>query len=293
MLTPDQQLAMAAQAARAPSAHNIQPARWHFAGDRVLLLEDPARWLAVGDPSGRDNRIALGMAWEGMALALSTISLSLSSPEVAALPYPPAAAGLRIAATGQLRPGASVDPLAAAPEQRRTWRGTFAPADAAQLAAMDQCIAAHAPVAMVADPASTAQIANWHDDAAAAAFNDPAFARELYHWMRLFPRAAGWSRDGLSADCMALSRWEAMAASVVLRPTVVRVLAALSLTGLLAAEAAKVNSAARIVLIHAAHDVTDFEAGRGWYRFWLDMASQGFAGVPMSALADSPAMPHC
>ncbi|MCY1213832.1 hypothetical protein D9M69_177720 [compost metagenome] len=288
MLTPDQQLAMVAQAARAPSAHNIQPARWHFAGDRILLLEDPARWLSVGDPTGRDNRIALGMAWEGMALALSTIGFSLSSPEAAPLPYPPAAAGSRVAATGQLRPGASADPLAAACEQRRAWRGTFAPAGAAQLAAMDQCIAAHAPVAMAAEPASTAQIASWHDAAAAAAFHDPAFARELYHWMRLSPRAAGWTRDGLSAECMALSRWEAMAASVALRPTVVRVLAALSLTGLLAAEAAKVSSAARIVLIHAAHGVTDFEVGRRWYRFWLDIAARGFAGVPMSALSDSP-----
>lgn len=288
MLTPDQQLALVAQAARAPSAHNIQPARWHFAGDRILLLEDPARWLSVGDPTGRDNRVALGMAWEGMALALSAIGFALSPPEVAALPYPPAAAGPRVAATGELRPGACADPLAAACELRRTWRGTFAPADAAQLAAMDQCIATHAPVAMAAEPASTAQIASWHEAAAAAAFHDPAFVRELYHWMRLSPRAAGWTRDGLSAECMALSRWEAMAASVALRPAVVRALSALSLTGLLAADAAKVNSAARIVLIHAAHDVTDFEAGRRWYRFWLGMAALGFAGVPMSALSDSP-----
>ncbi|GLC95570.1 hypothetical protein Tamer19_49790 [Cupriavidus sp. TA19] len=288
MLTPDQQLAMVAQAARAPSAHNIQPARWHFAGDRILLLEDPARWLSVGDPTGRDNQIALGMAWEGMALALSTIGISLSPPETEALPYPPPAAGLRVAASGQLRPGASADPLAAAPDQRRAWRGTFARADAAQFAAMDQCIAAHAGVAMVAELASTAQFAKWHDDAAAAAFHDPAFARELFYWLRLSPRAAGWARDGLSAECMALSRWETMAASVALRPTVVRVLAALSLTGVLAGDGAKVNSAARIVLIHAARDVTDFEVGRRWYRFWLDMASRGIAGVPMSALADSP-----
>ncbi|MFJ4293991.1 hypothetical protein ACIP1U_30115 [Cupriavidus sp. NPDC089707] len=288
MLTPDRQLAMVAQAARAPSAHNIQPARWHFAGDRILLLEDPARWLAVGDPTGRDNQIALGMAWEGMALALSTIGISLSPPEIAALPYPPVAADLRVAASGQLRAGASADLLAAAPDQRRAWRGTFARANAAQLAAMDQCIATHAAVVTAAEPASTAQIANWHDDAAALAFHDPAFARELFYWLRLSPRAAGWARDGLSAECMALSRWESMAASVALRPAIVRVLAALSLTGVLAAEGAKVNSAARIVLIHAAREMTNFEVGRRWYRFWLDMASRGIAGVPMSALADSP-----
>lgn len=288
MLTPDQQLAMVAQAARAPSAHNIQPARWHFAGDRILLLEDPARWLSVADPNGRDNQVALGMAWEGMALALSTIGVSLSPLETKALPYPPTAAGLRVAASGQLRPGASADPLAAAADRRRAWRGTFAPADAALRAAMDQCIAAHAALVMAAEPASTARIACWHDDAAALAFHDPAFARELFCWLRLSPRAAGWARDGLSAECMALSRWESLAASVALRPAVVRMLAALSLTGVLAAEGAKVNSAARIVLIHAARNVTDFEVGRRWYRFWLDMAGRGVAGVPMSALADSP-----
>ncbi|MNT59131.1 hypothetical protein D3C72_1966120 [compost metagenome] len=42
------------------------------------------------------------------------------------------------------------------------------------------------------------------------------------------------------------------------------------------------------MLIHAAHGVTDFEVGRRWYRFWLDIAARGFAGVPMSALSDSP-----
>lgn len=288
MLTRDQQLALVAQASRAPSAHNIQPARWRFAADKVVLLEDPARWLSVGDPSGRDNRIALGMAWEGMAIAMSTLGLALTAPAVRDLPYPPAADGLRPAASGSIRSGAGVDPLAAFIEQRRACRGKFARATRAQMEALRKGVAAHADFVSLAGQNSAAQIAAWYDAAAAAAFDDPGFAQELYHWLRLSPSDPGWPRDGLSAECMALSRWEALAASVALRPRVVRLLSALSLTGVLASESAQVKSAAAIVLLHAAPHVSDFDIGRRWYRFWLDMTARGAAGVPMSALADSP-----
>lgn len=288
MLTRDQQLTLVAQAGRAPSAHNIQPARWRFAGDKVELFEDPVRWLSVGDPTGRDNQIALGMAWEGMAMALSTLGLGLKQPEVSGLPYPPATQGLRPAASGLITSGASPDPLAAFVDARRAYRGKFLRATPPQIKSLGECAAAHAEFVTLASENSTAQIANWYDDAAAAGLNDPRFAEELHHWLRLSPQDPGWPRDGLSAECMALSRWEAWGASIALRPRVVRLLSAFSLTRLLASESAKVKSAARIALIHAAPDVTSFDIGRRWYRFWLAMTATGFAGVPMSALADSP-----
>ncbi|AQV94200.1 hypothetical protein BJN34_09905 [Cupriavidus necator] len=288
MLTRAQQLTLVAQAGRAPSAHNIQPARWRFAGDRIELVEEPARWLSVSDPTGRDNQVALGMAWEGMAMALSTLGLGLTQPEVADLPYPPAAPGLRQAAAGRITTGASPDPLAAFVDMRRAFRGKFRGATRLQLKALSACAAAHAEFVTLASESSTAQIARWYDDAAAAAFDHPGFAAELYRWLRLSPDDPGWPRDGLSAECMALSRWEAWGASIALRPGVFSVLSALSLTGALASESAKIKSAARIVLIHAAPHVSNFDVGRRWYRFWLAMTASGLAGVPMSALADSP-----
>ncbi|ULX54089.1 hypothetical protein A9P79_19400 [Cupriavidus taiwanensis] len=288
MLTRAQQLILAAQAGRAPSAHNIQPARWRFAGDRVELLEDPARWLAVGDPTGRDNQIALGMAWEGMALALSAIGVGLARPEVRALSYPCTSPALRIAASATMATGAQADALAVQVDRRRAYRGKFRGASSSQRIALAQCVAAHAVHVMPAREHSSAEIARWYDEAAAAAFGMPGFAAELYRWLRLSPDHPQWPRDGLSAPCMALSRWEAWGASIVLRPGVVRWLSALSLTGMLAAESAKIRSAAGIVLIHAGPEVSNFDIGRHWYRFWLAMTAHGLAGVPMSALADSP-----
>ena len=54
-----------------PSVHNVQPARWRIDGDALVLLEDTARRLAVGDPRGHDAAISLGAATEGLAIAAS------------------------------------------------------------------------------------------------------------------------------------------------------------------------------------------------------------------------------
>jgi hypothetical protein len=271
----------------APSPHNIQPARWRFAGDAVELLEDTSRWLSVGDPTGRDNRVALGMAWEGMAIALSQLGLQLSCTALHALPYPPAA-GLRVVATGTLHAGAQADPLHAAIDRRGSWRGKFAAATPEQRATLDTCIAAHHPVALPLPEAAIAPLADWHDRAAAEGLADPAFARELYHWMRFSPRSKGWARDGLATDCMALSRAEGIGASFALRPASIRALNALSLTRFVVAEADKTRSGTRLLLITQPPQADPFESGRAWYRFWLALHAAGFAGVPLSALSDSP-----
>ena len=38
MLSHDEQLALVSEASRAPSVHNIQPARWRFAEAAVVLF---------------------------------------------------------------------------------------------------------------------------------------------------------------------------------------------------------------------------------------------------------------
>ena len=287
-LPRERRLALAALAGRAPSPHNIQPARWRFGDGTVELREVPSRWLDVGDPTGRDNRIALGMAWEGMALALSREGLGLDTDAVAPPSYPPPSDAPRLVAHGRLVP-APLDALAAMLDVRRSWRGDFPPADAARLAALDACLARHADVALALPPTAASALADDYDAAAAQGLADPAFARELHRWMRFSPAHPDWTRDGLAADCMVLSGIEAWGASIALRPRVVRVLSALSLLRAVVGEAGKVRSAARLVAIHAPDDADAFAAGRAWYRFWLDLAATGFAAVPMSALVDSPA----
>ena len=278
------QLALVASASRAPSPHNTQPARWRFSGDRVELHECVDRRLAVGDPTGRDHAIALGSAWAGMAIALSERGFQLGAMQPLSGGEGPVR-GVGFAIVGS---GAEPDPLAFAVRMRRAYRGMFTQADAAARSRLDELVLRWPSIAWVDGADARAQIGREYDAAAAAGLHDPAFVRELYTWMRFSPRHRDWSRDGLAADCLALSPLEAWGGRLALRPGVVRVLAALGLAGLLVSEAAKVRSATALALLLAPRTEDPFATGRTFYRFWLDIAACGFSAVPMSALADSP-----
>lgn len=287
-LTPTQWRQAVALAARAPSPLNAQPARWQLAGEELRLLGDGAGWLAAGDPSGRDDSVALGMAWEGMTLALSTQGFTLSMPRMNASASDRNRSGARLVAAGNVFAGAEPATLAAQLDQRRSFRGTFAAATDSQLAALDACIAAHADAAMPIAESLRKDVAGWYDAAAAEGLRDAAIARELYRFMRFSRRDPRWALDGLAADCLQLSRAEAIGASLLMRPKMLALLGKLGLSGLLVSEKPKVLSASRLVVIHAGSTDSFFEAGRHWYRFWLALSAAGFSAVPMSALGDSP-----
>jgi len=275
-------------AARAPSPHNTQPARWRWQGNRIELCEDPSRWLAAGDPQGRDQAIALGMAWEAMRLALSSHGIGVAEPACEALAYPPDGAVLRRVAAAALVTDAAVDALAVQQMRRCSFRGKFAHATTTQAAALDRCLDAHAGIATPIATTLHRDVARWYDLAAAHGLADARVASELYRWMRWKRRDPRWTRDGLAADCLMLGNAEAFAASWLMHPRALRVLSAFGLTRILLSESAKVESATRLVMIHADQDATTFDAGRRWYRFWLSLCEAGCSAVPMSALVDVP-----
>ena len=278
------QLSLVASASRAPSPHNTQPARWRFAEGRIELHECVDRRLAVGDPTGRDHAIALGAAWEGMAIALSERGFRVGAMQRLANDKGP----VRGVGFANVEPGAKPDPLALAVRMRRSYRGTFPAADVAARSRLDELALRWPSVTWVREAGALARIGREYDEAVAAGLRDPAFAKELYAWMRFSPRHPAWFRDGLAADCLALSPLEAWGGQLAMRPGVVRVFAALGLAGMLVSEAAKVRSATALALLLAPRSEDPFATGRAFYRFWLDLAASGFSAVPMSALADSP-----
>ena len=87
-------LALVDEARRAPSVHNIQPARWALPEPGVLALHaDPGRTLPIADPSGHDVRVSLGAAWEGMSIALSRRGFTAGPPQLSRRPGSPGTGG--------------------------------------------------------------------------------------------------------------------------------------------------------------------------------------------------------
>lgn len=286
--TPDR-LALVVEASRAPSAHNTQPARWRFEEpDRLVLLEALGARLPAADPESRDARIGLGAALEGMALALSERGFGLTGLRKAHLserdPNEPATRGTRVVATARIVPLDERDPLAERVLSRRTFRGQFTrgPGDTDAL----KTFAADRPdVIVVESPTHVRELARLHDRASARFFRRRGYAPELCAWLRLSRSHPRWSQDGLSAECLSLSWAEAVAARLVMRPSVLHLLTALRLVGFVLSEAAVTRSAAALVVL-TAQDRDAFDAGRLLYRRWLELDAAGWSACPMSALVD-------
>lgn len=269
---------LVAAALASPSVHNVQPARWRIEGETLVLLEDTARRLAVGDPHGHDAAISLGAAAEGLAIAASGEGLA-----AAIEPLSGEYEGLRLVARFRFTPGASPDPLLPVLATRASWRGGFLPpspedrAAAAALAGADRTI--------ITDPAAIAAVAAAYDRASFAIMRGGDFRGELTHWMRLKPAHPDWARDGLNAAAMQLSGLEAMAAGAVLGP-LFRPLAAVGLAPALLAEAKGFAQAAGVALFHRPAGEDPFDSGRAFHRLWLEVDAAGFGGNVLAALAD-------
>ncbi|WP_230770843.1 hypothetical protein [Sphingomonas sp. Leaf4] len=275
--------ALIAEAALAPSVHNVQPARWRCIGDDgIALFEDVATRLCVGDPTGNDARISLGAAAEGLRLAAGRAGLALREAEL-----PLAEPGLvPVAGYRFVSDAAAADPLAGAVDARRSWRGGFATVEDADRGAAAALAGADAKV--VTDRALLTELARVYDAASYDFLRDAGFRRELLSWMRLRRSHPRWAIDGLNAGAMAMGAVEARGAGVVLG----KGFALLDRFGLarpLLAEGSKIATAAGLVVFHRPAREAPFESGRHFYRLWLRLEAAGFGAAVLAALADDPA----
>jgi hypothetical protein len=274
MLDPRILQALVAEASLAPSVHNIQPTRWRPEDGRVVVSADPARRLPIGDPEGRDVAVSHGCSVEGFRIAAASRGLSADiatgGPEVAIL---------------TLSAGAEADPLAASVATRRTYRGRFE----ASTSTREACarLAETCPdLVVVQQEGAIADLAALYDDASLRWFRRADYRAELVSWMRLSRRHADWARDGLNAEAMEMSAFEAAGAGFVLRPGVFEALDKVGLAGSLVAEAPVVRTATAVALFHRPVDEPPFETGRRFYRVWLAFTEAGLSASPMAVLAD-------
>lgn len=266
----------------APSAHNTQPVRWALDGtDGIIILADLSRRLPVADSDDRDLMIACGAAIEGTVLALATGGQG-ATVEVLTQPD---ANGLRPIARVTVQGDA--DPadvlLAGQVPLRLTHRLGFAP----KVRFADQTLQGNG-VTCVTQTSEIGWLAQAVDRASARLMRDHAFRAELLAWMRLWQHDPRYDLDGLNREALGMDRLTATLTQPVLGRLVYPVLSMLGLGPTLAGEAAKTRTASALLLFHWPKDGSLLDAGRAFYRTWLQATELGLAGWPAAALADDP-----
>lgn len=272
---------LVAQAIASPSVHNVQPARWQIDGDCLWLIEDTSRRLKVGDPQANDAKISLGAAAEGLAIAASAVGLKTSIEQVDEASH---TLFRRIARLSFDR-GGMPDPLYPALSQRASWRTGFAAPSAEDRDAATRLGASDCTIA--SDPSDIDWLACKTDKASFGFMANTGFRKELRGWMRLKRSHPSWQRDGLNADAMQISSFEAGAAGAVLGP-LFGILSAFGLARMLLSETKSFQHASGVMLFHRPTEEDPFVSGRHFHRAWLELEAAGFGANVLAALADDP-----
>ena len=278
--------AYVAQSRLAPSVHNIQPSRWHIAGDRLELLGDRTRTIPVADPEGRDWRISHGAQFEGLAIALAYDALELRLETL----HP-----ADLQADGQMQPIgtcsiAGSDKISTNHEPvgtRMTWRGMFTASSMEDVQALNRLGNERDDCLVISERGKLPDIASLADRAGLHFLRDSAHRRELVDWMRLDKAHPRYDVDGLNAEALNVGRLEARAAGLVLG-SLFPLLDLIGLSGPLISEADKIKCAAGLVLFHRPVGEDPFHSGRAFYRTWLAIERCGLKACPISVLADWP-----
>lgn len=270
---PDQAVdAILTAAMRAPSAHNAQPWRLSPAGGRRYLLWYAYADKLLADPDDRDALLAMGGFYETLRLAAEHRGVS------AQLDLSPRTHrdGISLGTLTLAPLDRAPDPLAAHVDRRMANRSQYRraplpPALAAQLEELGNVLLPPERIAPLVERASV------------MAWKDTRFVSDLETWTR-FDRS---SPDGMTVDCLGLSRVDQAALRFALRRG--------RLPGWLARVYAsrdvrltRASGAMAVLVIPDRDIVTLFEYGRRLLRSWTLINSVGYAWHPMSIVIDQP-----
>jgi len=269
---------------RAPSAHNTQPWVLRYGTDRVELRYDPDRALPTGDPTSRDLLLSLGALVEAVLIVASSVEIPIEfEPSVDLAAH---AVGAFVHAGEQYRTPFTPDDLT----RRRTSRLPYAPGrlDADDVAAAS----AEIPPETAIHELPTADLVELFRKADRHMYESPGVVGELRVWLRLNPRDPRYELDGLSYDCLALSRFEAFAVGLLLRPRVYPLVRSSGLHKQFssAATALLEREGSALVLVGPADAPEQLVGhGRALHRVWLALTRRGLYTHPLSQIIDCPA----
>lgn len=278
-----QQHALIKAVSRAPSVHNVQPARFYFKDANIFLIEDITRRIPFADPTGRDTDFSLGIATEGLRIELLNHGYKLIDSGECNHDFN-FGKNFNTLRRFEIIKGGKPDILSPYTEKRYSHRGKFfKPTDhdiqrIKNLSGDDKYI--------ISDKQQLARIGKIYDIASLNFFRDKNFRAEILSWMRLDKSHPKWLIDGLNYEAMAMSSIEGFVANIILGPKIFPILDKIGLSGALTAEAEKINDCAGVLLLHRPKSETPFESGRYFYRTWLEIVENGFQAAVMAALAD-------
>ena len=269
---------------RAPSAHNTQPWLLSYGPDRVELAYDPARALPVGDPTQRDLLLSLGAFVETVLI----VAVDAGIPVGFEPSFDPA----------RQHVGAFVAPAEPYPtpftaddvERRQTSRLPYRPErlSAGVLAEARSRLSADAELHEL----PTRDLVELVEEADRHLYGSPEIVAELRAWLRLSPRDPRYELDGLSYECLGLSRFEAAAVGLLLRPAPYRVVRSLSLHRRFSASTTSLlegEGSALVLTAEARSPEHVLAQGRSLCRVWLALGRHGSFTHPLSQILDCPA----
>jgi hypothetical protein len=248
---------------RAPSAHNTQPWTLEYEPGQVLLGFDPERVLTASDPTRRDLELSLGAFAEAVLIASAEEGIALRFEGERFVP----------AETVYETPFTVADL-----EHRRTSRLEYEPGR------IEDLTQARAQLrdGETLHELSARDLVDLYTRADRHVYETPPVVEELRAWLRLDARDPRYTEDGLNAECLDLSRLEARALALALRPRVLP-LARRALTSSSARVLRRDHSI--LVLEGPPDDVR--EGGRSLLRVWLALDRDGYRTHPLSQLIDS------
>ena len=248
----------------APSSHNTQPWLFHVAGDTIIIAPDLSRRCPVVDPDDSHLFKSIGCAAENLVVAAPSYGFETD---------------VRVQPDGRIVVGltkrkASGDKAALKAISER--QCTKLPYDGRALATIDTAALEAAGmgegvrVLMIDDAGRKDSILDYVNEGNSIQLSDPAFRRELIHWIRFNDAAAMETGDGLGGRPNGqpqLPTWLAKPLmSLVLTPK-----------SQIAKDTENLRSAAGIAVFIGEHDnvQTWIEIGRAYERFALIATERG------------------